>query len=62
MLDAWRHSDDPGLDPRRLAASNALDLQISRRRNPRHERAMRWCWRCFWTVLFVLVLLRISIE
>ena len=59
VLDAWRHADDPGLDLLRLAAGNAIDVPITRRRSARHERTMRWCRRCFWTVLFALVLLRI---
>lgn len=59
VLAGARDLADPPLDPLRLAAGNAIDLQITRRRSARHERTMRWCWRCFWTVLFALVLLRI---
>jgi hypothetical protein len=35
MLEGLRKSEDPGLDARRLAASNALDIDIPRPTYPR---------------------------
>jgi hypothetical protein len=35
MLEGLRKSDDPGLDARRLAASNAIDVRIPRPAYPR---------------------------
>jgi hypothetical protein len=35
MLEGLRKSEDPGLDARRLAVSNALDIGISRPVYPR---------------------------
>lgn len=40
----------PPLRPDRLAASNAIDVQM-RRRNPWPERAMRAVWVGFWAAL-----------
>ena len=59
VLDAWRHADDPGLDLLRLAAGNAIDVQITRRRSARHERHFRWCVRCLFIALAIATAVRI---
>jgi hypothetical protein len=64
MLDAWRRSDDPGinglaLDARLLSASNAIDVPISRRRSARHERHFRWCVRCLFIAMAIAIAVRI---
>ena len=52
----------PGLDLLRLAAGNAIDVPISRRRSARHERHFRWGVRCFWLSLGAAVLLAVLEE
>jgi hypothetical protein len=59
ILSGARDLADPPLDPLRLAASNAIDLQITRRRSARHERYMRLCIRCVFFALAVAIAVRI---
>jgi len=66
MLEGAKNYDNPCLDAVLLASSNAVDTgpssaltaPVSSRAKLAHQRRMRWCVRCFWTVLVILLALR----
>lgn len=55
MLDGAKNLDNPDL----WRVSNAIDVQISRRLQRRHERNMAICIRCFWIALVLAVVAHI---
>jgi len=59
MLEGAKNYDNPCLDAVLLASSNAVDRPpAGYRRRAGQVRRMRWCVRCFWTVLAILLGLR----